>query len=107
MEDRQRYYNSLFYNLFVRMMLRLQVQDNLSGFFAIHRQKLLALDLDEIFRGYGEYFIRLLFIARGRGYRMLEVPVFYVLRRHGQSKSRFIAMLRDYTGCVFSLWRQR
>jgi dolichol-phosphate mannosyltransferase len=106
MEDRQRYYYSLFYNLFVRLFLRLQVQDNLSGFFAIRRERLSQLKLGSVFRGYGEYFIRLLFAARQSGYRMLEVPVFYVLRRHGQSKSRFLAMLRDYTRCVLSMWFQ-
>lgn len=103
MEDRWRYYSSLVYNLFVRMMLRLQVQDNLSGFFAIRRERLLSLNLDGIFHGYGEYFIRMLFFAWHRRFRMLEVPVFYILRRHGQSKSRFVAMLRDYTGCVLDL----
>jgi len=107
MEDRRRYYYSQFYNLFVRMLLRLQVQDNLSGFFAIRKDQLLALDLDKIYQGYGEYFIRLLFSAWQRKYRMLEVPVFYILRRHGQSKSRFLSMLKDYTVCVLSLWWHR
>jgi dolichol-phosphate mannosyltransferase len=106
MEDRRRYYNSLFYNLFVRLVLRLQVQDNLSGFFAIRRERLKQLKLGSVFWGYGEYFIRLLYAARLSGYRMLEVPVFYILRRHGQSKSRFLVMLRDYTRCVFSVWYQ-
>lgn len=104
MEERKRYYYSLFYNLFVRMLLRLQVQDNLSGFFAIRRERLLGLNMDRIFQGYGEYFIRMLHSAWNRHYHMLEVPVFYILRRHGQSKSRFFSMLKDYSGCVFSLW---
>jgi dolichol-phosphate mannosyltransferase len=103
MEDHGRYLNSLFYNLFVRLVLRLQVQDNLSGYFAIRCEKLQTMNLDVIFQGYGEYFIRLLYAARRRGYRMLEVPVFYILRRHGQSKSRFLSMLRDYTNCVLAL----
>jgi len=103
MEDRRRYLYSLAYNLFVRAVLHLQVQDNLSGFFAIRRERLTELNQDHIFQGYGEYFIRLLYAARGAGYRMLEVPVFYILRRHGQSKSRFLSMLRDYTACVLSL----
>jgi dolichol-phosphate mannosyltransferase len=107
MEDRQRYYSSLFYNLFVRSMLRLQIQDNLSGFFAMKREKFQDLELDRIFQGYGEYFIRLLYSAWHRKYRMLEVPVFYILRRHGQSKSRFFSMLKDYTTCVLSLWQRR
>jgi len=107
MEDQARYNSSFLYNLFVRLMLRTQVQDNLSGFFAMSRDKLMSLDLDRIFRGYGEYFIRLLFVAWRKGYRLLEVPVFYILRRHGTSKSQFFKMVRDYTRCVLSLRLRR
>ena len=103
MEEELRYRFSFLYNLFVRIIIRTQVQDNLSGFFAMRRDKLMVLDLDYIFRGYGEYFIRLLYFAWRQNYKMIEVPVFYVLRRHGQSKSRFLNMLRDYTACVLNL----
>jgi dolichol-phosphate mannosyltransferase len=107
MEEELRYKFSFLYNLFIRVTIRTQVQDNLSGFFAMRRDKLMALNLDTIFRGYGEYFIRLLYVAWRHHYNMLEVPVFYVLRRHGQSKSRFLNMLRDYTLCVLGLWSGR
>lgn len=103
MEDELRYYFSFLYNVFVRIVLRTQVQDNLSGFFAMRRDKLERMDLDRIFQGYGEWFIRLLFMAWREGYNMLEVPVFYILRRHGQSKSRFFRMLYSYSKTVFSL----
>ena len=103
MENNTRYYFSFLYNIFVRIILRTQVQDNLSGFFSMRREKLLRMDLDRIFQGYGEWFIRLLFLAWREGYNMLEVPVFYILRRHGQSKSRFMRMLFDYSKTVFSL----
>lgn len=103
MEDHARYVFSFLYNFFVRLTLGTQVQDNLSGFFAMSRAKLMSLDLDRIFQGYGEYFIRLLYVSWHKRYRLLEVPVFYVLRRHGTSKSQFFKMLRDYTGCVLSL----
>jgi len=103
MEDKWRYRASFLYNLFLRGLLRTQIQDNLSGFFSIRREKLLQMDLDGIFRGYGEYFMRLLFLAWRKGYKMLEVPVFYQLRRHGKSKSRFLSMLRDYTITAFKL----
>ncbi len=104
MDEELRYKFSFLYNLFIRVTIRTQIQDNLSGFFAMRRDKLIALNLDYIFRGYGEYFIRLLYMAWRQHYKMLEVPVFYVLRRHGQSKSRFLNMLRDYTLCVLGLW---
>ncbi len=111
MEDNMRYYFSFLYNIFVRLILRTQVQDNLSGFFTMRRDKLLRMDLDYIFRGYGEWFMRLLFLAWREGYSMLEVPVFYVLRRHGQSKSRFMRMITDYTKTVINLrlgdWKRR
>ena len=107
MEDHARYNYSFLYNFFVRLMLRTQVQDNLSGFFAMSRDKLMLLDLDRIFRGYGEYFIRLLFVSWRKSFRLLEVPVFYVLRRHGTSKSQYWKMVRDYTRCVISLRLRR
>ena len=103
MEDNLRYYFSFLYNVFVRIVLRTQIQDNLSGFFTMRRAKLERMDLDFIFRGYGEWFIRLLFLAWREGYNMLEVPVFYILRRHGQSKSRFMRMLMDYSKTVLAL----
>lgn len=107
MEDGRRYVYSLLYNLFVRLLLRMQVTDNLSGFYAVRRDKLLTLNLGFIYRGYGEYFMRLLYAARRRNYRMLEIPVFYIIRRHGQSKSRFLPMIRDYTRCALRLWLER
>ncbi len=103
MEDRRRYFYSLLFNMFIRSVLRLQIQDNLSGFFAIRCDRLALLDQEAIFQGYGEYFIRLIHTARRRGYRMLEIPAFYRLRRHGVSKSRFVWMILNYTRCVFSL----
>jgi len=97
MEERWRYLASFFYNFFVRVILRTQIQDNLCGFFTIRRQKLLALDIDRIFQGYGEYFMHLLFLAWKMGYDMLEIPVFYRARLYGQSKSRFFRMLWGYS----------
>jgi dolichol-phosphate mannosyltransferase len=107
MEDSQRYYYSLLYNIFVRLVLRMQIQDNLSGFFAIRREKLIAFNTDQIFLGYGEYFIRLLYSAHKKKYHILEVPVYYNLRRHGKSKSRFLTMVWQYSKCVFSTYLHR
>jgi dolichol-phosphate mannosyltransferase len=100
MEDRKRYVYSLIYNTFVKIVLWHKIQDNLSGFFAIRRSALMPLDLTAIFRGYGEYFIRLNYAVLHRGYTVLEIPVFYKLRPHGSSKSNFGKMVRDYTLCA-------
>ncbi len=103
MEDRQRYYYSWLYNLFLRLLLFQPTRDNLCGFFSMRRAHLMSLDMEAIFRGYGEYFIRLLYIGRCKGYRMIEIPVFYKLRQHGTSKSHFGKMLRDYSACALEL----
>jgi hypothetical protein len=97
MDEQWRYYASFIFNFFVRLILHTQIQDNLCGFFTMRRDKLLAMDVERIFWGYGEYFMHLLFLAWKKGYTMLEVPAFYRLRMHGKSKSRFFHMLRDYT----------
>jgi dolichol-phosphate mannosyltransferase len=103
MEDKFRYYSSFVYNLFIRLMFRTQVQDNLSGFFSIYRNHLMELDLDKIFYGYGDYFIRLLITAWRKRLALLEVPVYYRLRRHGHSNTQFVRTFAQYTLSVVRL----
>ena len=61
------------------------------------------MDLDQIYYGYGDYFIRLLMMAHNRDYQMLEIPVFYRLRLHGHSKTQFIQILVQYTRALVAL----
>ncbi|GIK42739.1 MAG: dolichyl-phosphate beta-D-mannosyltransferase [Chloroflexota bacterium] len=103
MEDRFRQFSSLVYNYAIRLLFGTPVHDNLSGFFSIHRHKLEALDLDQIYYGYGDYFIRLLMVAHKRGYKMLEIPVFYRLRLHGHSKTQFLSILTQYSRALLAL----
>jgi dolichol-phosphate mannosyltransferase len=105
MEDVTRYRLSLLYNMFIRFLFHTQIQDNLSGYFAVRRDRLLQLlpKFDAIFYGYGDYFIRLLLIAWRSDWKILEIPVFYILRRHGSSKTGFWPIFRDYTKEVIRL----
>ena len=103
MEDRFRQFSSLIYNYGIRLLFHTPVHDNLSGFFSIYRDKLLSMDLDQIYYGYGDYFIRLLMVAHNRGYHMLEVPVFYRLRMHGHSKTQFFSTPMKYTLALLAL----
>ncbi len=102
MEDHTRYIFSLLYNYFIRFTFQTQIQDHLSGFFAVRSERLASLRprFDRIFYGYGDYFIRLLLVAWRTNWRILEVPVFYILRRHGDSKTGFWRIFRDYTLAV-------
>ena len=105
MEDGLRYLLSFLYNIAIRALFLMQIQDNLSGFFAVRRERLFQLSglFDRIFYGYGDYFIRLLVVAWRNDWRILEVPVFYILRRHGDSKTGFWRIFRDYTLAVLRL----
>lgn len=105
MEDQLRYRFSLLYNYFIRFLFQTQIQDNLSGFFAVRRERLFEVQekFDQIFYGYGDYFIRLLLVAWRSNWRILEVPVFYILRRHGDSKTGFWSIFKQYTAAVLKL----
>lgn len=105
MEDALRYHMSHLYNMFIRLLFQTQIQDHLSGFFAVRRQNMRQLDpvADRIFYGYGDYFIRLLMVAWRKDWKILEVPVYYILRRHGDSKTGFWRIFREYTGAVVRL----
>lgn len=105
MEDRLRYHFSQLYNVFIRALFQTQIQDNLSGFFAVRRERLFSLAplFGSIFYGYGDYFIRLLLVAWNSDWKILEVPVFYILRRHGASKTGFWSVFKQYTAAVLRL----
>ncbi len=105
MDDSERYLFSYLYNVFIRMLFQTQIQDNLSGFFAIrrHRMKQLLPYSRQIFYGYGDYFIRMLSYAWRNDWTLLEVPVYYNLRRHGDSKTGFWDIFVQYTIAVLRL----
>ena len=103
MEDVFRYYCSWLYNLGLRTALGTRVQDNLSGFFAIRRERLDELDLDNIFHGYGDYFFRLLHQATELGMSMIEIPVFYRRRATGESKTHYVKVFTDYTTALYRI----
>ena len=107
MEEGYRYYYSYLFNFFVRLVTRTQIQDNLSGFFAMRRNKLMRMDRSRIFVGYGDYFIRLLYFAWRYGYSVLEIPVFYRVRTYGASKSSFVKMIINYSKTVVDLRLRR
>lgn len=103
MQEGYRYYYSYLFNLLVRLVTRTQIEDNLSGFFAMRRDKIMRMDRDRIFIGYGDYFIRLLYYSWRYDYTVLEIPVFYRVRPHGVSKSSFLRMIINYTRTVLEL----
>ena len=96
MANKTREILSYFFNILVRIIIGSPVRDNLSGFFAIRRSELDKLPLDKIFFGYGDYFIRLIYLAKKQGNTFTELPSFYKDREYGASKSQFLKMFLDY-----------
>ncbi|MFZ5584852.1 MAG: glycosyltransferase [Thermodesulfobacteriota bacterium] len=94
------------FNLLVRALLGVKTHDNLSGFLAGARELWLSFDPADIFKGYGDYAIRLLFRAHQRGLSVIEVPVVYENRLGGESKTRFVHHLLMYLRTAWELRRE-
>ncbi len=91
------HYLSYIFNIFLRILLRTGVKDNLGGYFCINKKSLNNLDFDKIFIGYGEYFLRLIFFLKRKNVKINEVGVTYNLRFKDKSKSNFFKLLFQYT----------
>jgi len=98
-----RYWGSYIFNAFIKLMLGVRSNDNLSGFFATKRSLITGLPMDFVFQGYGDYFIRLLYLIDQGGFSLLEIPVVYDERLSGESKTNFISHLVDYIITVLRL----
>lgn len=95
MENRFRNLGSLVFNFGLKI-LGFPIWDNTSGFYAISRKKLVSLNLGKIYYGYGDYHLRLVYLAKKNNYSIKEIPVFYKKRLEGESKSRLLRMFFDY-----------
>lgn len=87
---------SFVFNAFLKFYFGFPIWDNTSGFYAIRRKTLQSLNPPSIYYGYGEYHLRLVYKAMQRRLHIVEVPVIYPPRLHGQSKSRLGRMFVTY-----------
>jgi dolichol-phosphate mannosyltransferase len=98
-----RYWGSYAFNILIRVVLGLRIHDNLSGYLAFRRGLLDRLPADQVFYGYGDYAVRLLYHVVRQGGRVLEIPTVYRFRKGGESKTRFFAYFWTYLASVFRL----
>jgi dolichol-phosphate mannosyltransferase len=101
--SRLRYLGSWVFNIFIRLVLRSPVKDNLSGFLVLKREVVDQVKNKAIFYGYGDYCIRLIHYARKAGFVIREVPVIYEFRLGGESKTAFIKYLVRYAEATLAL----
>ena len=106
-----RYIGSKLFNRFIHYTLGMKTTDNLSGYYAFNRNILEGIDMKSIFYGYGDYFIRFLYVMQKRRRFILEVPVVYKDRQGGLSKTNLKNELVRYTGTVlnirFGRWKKQ
>jgi len=109
--SRLRYFGSKLFNKFIHYTLWVKTTDNLSGFFAFKKEILNNVDLESIFYGYGDYYIRFLYIMQKQKKFILEVPVVYEDRKGGLSKTNFKNEIIRYIKTVlkirFGLWKKK
>lgn len=96
MEDKLRCFFTYVFNLFLKYILGFPTMDNMSGFYAIRKEKLFQLPINKIYTGYGEYHLRLVYLAKEQGFKIKETPVFYKKRACGMSKSNLIFLFLKY-----------
>jgi dolichol-phosphate mannosyltransferase len=77
---------SRFANLYIRLVTRLSAHDCTSGYRCWRRETLAALPLEHFSTQGYSFLVELLYVAAGLGWRIAEVPITFVERRHGQSK---------------------
>ena len=77
---------SYYASAYVRIVTGMPVRDTTAGFVCYRRRVLEALPLDEVrFKGYA-FQIEMKFTAYKYGFRIVEVPIIFVNRVHGESK---------------------
>lgn len=103
MPDRRRHLASYLFNLLMRVLILTPVHDNLSGYFVARRPWLQSIVPSTVFYGYGDYFIRLVSLARRSGLVIVETPVMYGLRPSGYSKTSFLRTPIRYLGAALQL----
>ena len=96
MEDKIRYFSTFIFNKFLKQILDFPTMDNMSGFYVIRKEELLKLPLEKVYKGYGEYHLRLVYLAKKSNLKIKEVPVFYKKRKYGNSKSNLPKMFFLY-----------
>jgi dolichol-phosphate mannosyltransferase len=103
MDTRSRHLLSWFFNIFVRIMTGGKVTDSLYGFVAIRKEQLNKLNFDNIFYGYGDYCIRLMYYLQRNSVDILQFPAVNGQRIAGKGNSRFFKVFRQYFVAVLKL----
>ena len=95
--------SSWFFNLFIRIILFSKVTENLFGYYAIRKEVINKLNFDEIFWGFGDYNIRLLFYLQKKNFTILQIPAVFGQRESGTGNKNLVGRIMRYTKETFIL----
>lgn len=96
MDSRTRHILSWVFNIGTRIATGGMVTDSLYGFLAIRRDVLEKCKYDDIFWGFGDYCIRLMYYLQKNGTTILQYPAVNGIRRYGTGNRRFMKTLIKY-----------
>lgn len=103
MGNRSRHLLSWIFNIYVRIMTGGKITDSLYGFIAIKKEIIQKVNYDNIFFGYGDYCIRLLYYLQKKNTSILQFPAVNGKRIAGEGNSRFFKVFRQYFVAVVKL----
>ncbi|MCX6285666.1 MAG: glycosyltransferase [Bacteroidetes bacterium] len=107
--SRFRFFGSKIFNKFIHYTLKMQTTDNLSGYYCFRKEVLDGLPVERIFFGYGDYYIRFLYVMQRLKHPIIEIPVVYKDRLGGLSKTNLKNEFFRYFNTVlrikFGLWK--
>jgi dolichol-phosphate mannosyltransferase len=89
--------SSWFFNLFIRIVLFSKITENLFGFYAIKKTVIHQMDFDEIFWGFGDYYIRLMYYLQKKNYTILQIPAIFGERNSGVGNKGLFRRIMRYT----------
>ncbi len=103
-----RYFLSWWANsVYARLILGLRVHDATAGFKCFRRRALEEIDLDSV-RSDGYVFqVEMAYLCEKKGYRILEIPIYFEDRRIGQSKMSMPVKLEAAWRVWEIKWRHR
>ncbi|HEY1816675.1 MAG TPA: glycosyltransferase [Kofleriaceae bacterium] len=108
MDTRSRHLLSWAFNIFTRVVTDGQITDNLYGLVAIKREVIERCNYDDIFWGYGDYCIRLMFYLQRHDAKILQFPAVNGARLAGKGNSRFLRVFWQYFTELMALtYRER
>ena len=91
------------FNVFTRFMVGGKILDSLYGFFAIKRETIEQLNYDNIFWGYGDFCMRLLYYLQKNRVDILQMPAMNGKRRVGKGNRRFLGVFFQYSVAALKL----